>query len=82
MTGRPATDRPDLSGPHDPEVPLDLAGRRVVVAGYGVTGRAVAEVLTARGARVTTLDARDPDADVADVDGFAVGSALDDVTVS
>jgi UDP-N-acetylmuramoylalanine--D-glutamate ligase len=59
--------------------PLDLSGRRVVVAGYGVTGRAVATVLSARRARVTTLDARDPDADVADVDGFAVGPALDDV---
>ncbi|WP_146906709.1 UDP-N-acetylmuramoyl-L-alanine--D-glutamate ligase [Cellulomonas aerilata] len=68
---------PDVPGAR-PGTP-DLSGRRVVVAGYGVTGRAVAEVLTARGARVTTLDARDPDADVADVDGFAVGSALDDV---
>jgi UDP-N-acetylmuramoylalanine--D-glutamate ligase len=48
----------------------DLAGRRVLVAGLGVSGRAAVEVLVERGARVVTLDER-ADADlhaVADVD--------------
>lgn len=43
-----------------------LRGRRVLVAGLGVTGRAALTALTARGAQVTTLDERAADADVAD----------------
>ncbi|GGB97053.1 UDP-N-acetylmuramoyl-L-alanine--D-glutamate ligase [Cellulomonas carbonis] len=44
----------------------DLRGRRVVVAGLGVSGRAAARVLRERGAVVTTVDAHAQDADVAD----------------
>ncbi|WP_246012664.1 UDP-N-acetylmuramoyl-L-alanine--D-glutamate ligase [Myceligenerans xiligouense] len=43
-------------------MPLDRA--RVVVAGYGVTGRAVAAALRGRVADVVTVDARSTDADV------------------
>jgi UDP-N-acetylmuramoylalanine--D-glutamate ligase len=39
----------------------DVAGRRVVVAGAGVTGRAVARVLRDRGAAVLVVDAQDGD---------------------
>jgi UDP-N-acetylmuramoylalanine--D-glutamate ligase len=39
-------------------VTLPWAGLRVCVAGAGVSGRAVARVLAARGARVTLVDAR------------------------
>ncbi|WP_318842948.1 UDP-N-acetylmuramoyl-L-alanine--D-glutamate ligase [Myceligenerans pegani] len=46
----------------EPAVPLGRA--RVVVAGYGVTGRAVAAALAGRVARVVTVDARADDADV------------------
>lgn len=42
----------------------DLA---VLVAGHGVTGRAVASVLRTRAARVVTLDAGDPEADLASI---------------
>jgi UDP-N-acetylmuramoylalanine--D-glutamate ligase len=38
---------------------LDLAGRRVVVAGLGVSGFAAADALAGRGARVVAVDARD-----------------------
>ena len=53
----------------------DLAGRRVLVAGTGVSGRAAAAVLRDRGAVVTTLDERDDAADLrdpaaVDLDGF------------
>ena len=37
--------------------PIDVAGRRVVVAGIGVTGRAVARVLSERHATVVVVDA-------------------------
>ena len=37
-----------MAAPGPPEADGVLPGRRVVVAGYGVTGRAVTEVLTAR----------------------------------
>jgi UDP-N-acetylmuramoylalanine--D-glutamate ligase len=37
----------------------DLSGRRVVVAGIGVSGLAAADVLAERGARVVAVDARD-----------------------
>lgn len=47
-------------------VGADLAGRRVVVAGLGVTGRAVVAVLRERGAHVIGVDEKAPDADVAD----------------
>ncbi|WP_307864864.1 UDP-N-acetylmuramoyl-L-alanine--D-glutamate ligase [Myceligenerans salitolerans] len=43
---------------------MPLARARVVVAGYGVTGRAVAAVLRGRAASVVTVDARSDDADV------------------
>ncbi len=46
--------------------PGGLDGLRVLVAGLGVSGRAAAEVLLARGARVTTVDEKAPDADLAD----------------
>ena len=39
----------------------------VLVAGHGVTGRAVASVLRTRAARVVTLDAGDPEADLASI---------------
>ena len=44
---------------------VDLTGRRVLVAGLGVTGRAAVPVLRAAGARVVTLDERADDADLA-----------------
>jgi UDP-N-acetylmuramoylalanine--D-glutamate ligase len=40
---------------------LDLDGRRVVVAGLGLSGLAAARVLIGRGARVLAVDARDDD---------------------
>lgn len=52
--------------PDDGAAPLVLDGMRVLVAGLGVTGRAVVAVLAERGAVVTTLDERAADADVAD----------------
>ncbi|MGP7961378.1 UDP-N-acetylmuramoyl-L-alanine--D-glutamate ligase [Sanguibacter sp. A247] len=48
----------------EPARPLSSA--HVVVAGLGVTGRAVAAALAGRVARVTTVDATASDADVAD----------------
>ncbi|WNB84854.1 hypothetical protein [Cellulomonas sp. ATA003] len=56
----------------------DLTGRRVVVAGHGVTGRAAAAVLRAQGAVVVTVDARDPEADVADAAAFLADDGLAD----
>lgn len=44
-----------------------LASAHVIVAGLGVTGRAVRRALAGRVARVTTVDASASDADVADV---------------
>lgn len=41
-----------------------LTGTRVLVTGLGVSGRAAARVLRERGAVVTTLDARDAEADL------------------
>lgn len=52
--------------PGQERAPLVLEGLRVLVAGLGVTGRAVTGVLRARGAVVTTLDERAPEADHAD----------------
>jgi len=42
--------------------PPDLEGARVVVAGLGVSGRAAAEVLASRGARVVPVDDRSDEA--------------------
>ncbi|ASR54337.1 UDP-N-acetylmuramoyl-L-alanine--D-glutamate ligase [Cellulomonas sp. PSBB021] len=51
------TQGPDQAGPDAAaRRPLDLEGARVVVAGMGVSGRAAAEVLAARGARVVPVD--------------------------
>jgi UDP-N-acetylmuramoylalanine--D-glutamate ligase len=47
---------------------LTLAGSRVVVAGLGVTGRAVVDVAATRAASVVTVDARADDADVRGTD--------------
>jgi UDP-N-acetylmuramoylalanine--D-glutamate ligase len=41
-----------------------LTGMRVLVTGLGVSGRAAVRVLRERGAVVTTLDAREPEADL------------------
>ncbi|MDO8120913.1 UDP-N-acetylmuramoyl-L-alanine--D-glutamate ligase [Isoptericola sp. b490] len=49
--------------PEEPPGPTDLRGARVLVAGLGVTGRAVRDIVLARGASAITLDARAPDAD-------------------
>lgn len=46
----------------------------VLVAGHGVTGRAVASVLRTRAARVVTLDAGDPEADLASIGAEEVAS--------
>lgn len=50
----------------EPAVPLDAA--RVVVAGLGVSGRAVVEALAGRVRELVTVDARAADADVRDAD--------------
>jgi UDP-N-acetylmuramoylalanine--D-glutamate ligase len=42
------------------DVPEEIGGRRVVVAGLGVSGAAAARVLLARGARVLLADAAEP----------------------
>lgn len=57
-------------------MPDDVRDRRVVVAGLGVTGRAAAGVLADRGARVTTVDAREVDADVTGPDAATTAVAL------
>lgn len=60
---------PQAGGPRVPDdasAPLAFDGLRVLVAGLGVTGRAVVAVLAERGAAVTTLDERADDADLAD----------------
>ncbi len=57
----------------------DLSGRRVVVAGVGVSGLAAADVLAERGARVVAVDGRDDAAhrEAADVLGvLGVGVRL------
>jgi UDP-N-acetylmuramoylalanine--D-glutamate ligase len=56
-------------------------GRTVLVAGLGVSGRAAAQVLADRGARVVTYDDRAPEADAHDVaalvaDGLAGADLL------
>ncbi len=53
----------------EPAVRLDPRGMRVLVAGLGVSGRAVDAALRARGAEVTTLDATAPDADLHEAAG-------------
>lgn len=53
-------------------------GARVVVAGLGVTGRAVVAALEGRAASVVTVDARADDADVRDVDTPAAAGVVAD----
>ncbi|HWK90737.1 MAG TPA: UDP-N-acetylmuramoyl-L-alanine--D-glutamate ligase [Luteimicrobium sp.] len=65
----------EAPGPYDP------AGQHVLVAGLGVSGRAAAEVLAARGASVVTVDARADDADVHDAEGASL-AGVDLVVVS
>lgn len=60
---------------------VDLARSTVLVAGLGVTGRAVARVLATRAATVLTLDAGAPDADHADITEVDL-AAVDVVVVS
>ncbi|NLF05614.1 MAG: UDP-N-acetylmuramoyl-L-alanine--D-glutamate ligase [Actinomycetales bacterium] len=56
---------------------FELADARVLVVGLGVSGRAAAEVLASRGARVTTVDDAAPDADHrSDADGLLDGVDL------
>ncbi|CAM5793546.1 UDP-N-acetylmuramoyl-L-alanine--D-glutamate ligase [Cellulomonas persica] len=55
--------------------PLDLEGARVVVAGLGVSGRAAAEVLASRGARVVPVD--DASDDAVATDEYLAGGGLD-----
>jgi len=57
-----------------------LAGKRVLVLGYGVTGKAAARVLRAAGAAVTTLDAKG-NADITSLDAVDI-AALDLVVAS
>lgn len=49
---------------------LDVAGACVVVAGLGVSGVSLAEVLRERGARVITVDERKPEADLQSFDAI------------
>lgn len=62
-------------------VVVDLAAATVLVAGLGVTGRAVARVLATRAPVVITIDAGAPDADVHDL-GDVDLSAVDVVVAS
>ncbi|MFE6969867.1 UDP-N-acetylmuramoyl-L-alanine--D-glutamate ligase [Isoptericola sp. NPDC057653] len=58
-------------------VPATLPdGARVVVAGLGVTGRAVVEALAGRAGSVVTVDGRAADADVRDADDPATAARL------
>jgi UDP-N-acetylmuramoylalanine--D-glutamate ligase len=57
----------------------DLTGRRVVVAGLGISGRAAVAALAERGAHRVTVDARDPQADAADAGAFVASGGLDRV---
>ena len=47
---------------------MDVTGKTVVVAGLGVSGRSVAEVLRGRAGRVITVDEKRPEADVRSFD--------------
>ena len=60
---------------------VSWAGRRFVVAGIGVSGRAAVTALAARGAQLVTVDALDPAADAADAAAFVAGGGLDRVDV-
>lgn len=55
---------------------MELDGVRVLVAGLGVSGRAAAAVLTARGARVRTYDDAAADADERDAAAFLGADGL------
>ena len=54
---------------------LDVAGKRVVVAGIGVSGVPVAEVLLDRGAKVMVVDGRDGDGERAAAEGLRARGA-------
>ena len=62
-----------------PAPTTSLTGRRVVVAGIGVSGRAAVVALAERGARLVTVDAREPGADAADAAAFVASGGLDRV---
>ncbi len=63
----------------DPELlGRPVAVMTVVVAGLGVSGRAARTVLVERGARVVTVDARDPAADHVDAASLVAAGSLDD----
>ena len=50
--------------------PMDINGRTVLVAGLGVSGRGMADVLRGCGAHPLTVDERNPDADLHDFDAI------------
>jgi UDP-N-acetylmuramoylalanine--D-glutamate ligase len=50
-----------MAGSAAPSRPTGLAGRRVCVAGLGITGQSVIELLTRLDAQVTAVDSRDDD---------------------
>ncbi|MFC4907917.1 UDP-N-acetylmuramoyl-L-alanine--D-glutamate ligase [Actinomadura gamaensis] len=62
MTDAAGQERPSAEGGPSSTEGESYEGRRVVVAGLGVSGRAAARVLAERGAHVTIVDARDDDA--------------------
>jgi UDP-N-acetylmuramoylalanine--D-glutamate ligase len=66
-----------MTGARAPVGLARLAGRRVVVAGLGITGQSVVSLLTRHGALVTGLDSRD-DGERQDL---AARLAKDDVTI-
>lgn len=47
---------------------VDFSQQNVVVAGLGISGRSVAQILRAQGVAVTTVDERNPDADLSSFD--------------
>ncbi|WP_240930467.1 UDP-N-acetylmuramoyl-L-alanine--D-glutamate ligase [Isoptericola sp. BMS4] len=63
-------------GPAPVDRAVDLAAARVVVAGLGVTGRAVAGALAGRVRSLRTVDARADDADVRDVPDAAAAERV------
>ena len=60
---------------------MDIAGKTVVIAGLGVSGRSLAETLRERGARVIGVDERRPDADRSTFEGIDWGR-VDQLMVS
>lgn len=47
---------------------VDFSRQNVLVAGLGISGRSVTEILRAQGVSVTTVDERNPDADLSSFD--------------